>query len=160
MKKLSLHLKENIFFLLSLFLVLTFELVVENIGLNGAYLPNLVMCVVFSFAYLLPIPLWVIVISVTIGESFFSTTPALMSFLIICSYFILTKLVSIGGIRQRNFHIVIFVLSCIVVYSIKILWLFLNDLRPEVASILIKMLMTIIIFPLFYLVIGKLQKLL
>ncbi len=160
MRKLNLFFKENVYFLLFLFFALTIQLTIESLGLKNYYLPNIVLCIVFSFGYLHHIPLWVIAISVIICESFFSSAPVITSFLTILGYFLLTKFVSVGRIREKNYHIIIFILSCIVIYSTKILWLFLNDSNPEVSTILIKMLMTIIFFPIFYIITGKLHKLL
>ncbi len=155
----ELNFKRNSAFICILFFALSLELIAENIGVHGAFLPNFTLCIVFSFGYLKPISLWIVAIAVIVSESFFSTTPTLMSFLIILSYFTISFFVGKGGFRQRNFHVVIFLLFTIVIYSTKILWLFLNNMRPEVNFIMVKMLMTILFFPLFYISINKFLKL-
>ncbi len=155
----ELNFKRNIAFVSSLFCALSIELIAENLGVNGAFLPNVTMCIVFGFGYLKPISLWIVALAVIVSESFFSTTPTLMSFLIILSYFVISFFVGRGGFRQRNFHIIIFLLLTIVIYSTKILWLFLYNMRPEVNYIMVKMLMTILFFPLFYISINKFLKL-
>lgn len=142
-----------------MFLALVLELILKDIGINGSYLPNFIMCIVFSFAFHKKLPIWLVSIAVILGESFFSTTPVLMTLLILLGYVFIAKLIPKRDLKQRNFHIIIFMLICLVIYSTKILWLFVNDHRPEVSLMIIKMLVTIILFPLFYIFIGKFLRL-
>ena len=155
----ELNFKRYIFFIIILFAGLSIALLGENLGIKGSFLPNFTMCIVFSFAFLKPIPLWMVAIGVIISESFFSITPTLMSFLIILSYYIISFFVGKGGFRKRNFHKIIFILLTTVIYSTQILWLFTQEARLEVSMMVIKMLVTIIFFPLFYLSINKFLKL-
>ncbi|MDX2050163.1 MAG: hypothetical protein SFT93_03185 [Rickettsiaceae bacterium] len=155
MKKLSLSLYYQSYFLLNLFMALVFELLIESFGIMGAYLPNFIMCVVFSFAFLKPVPIWLVALGVVIGESFFSTTPALMTVLILIGYKFVTINCKNSNAQQRNFNFIIYMLIGMVIYSTKILWLYATEQRPEVSLMIIKMLVTIILFPIFYLITEK-----
>jgi len=158
MRLAELNFKNNIYFLIILFIAVSIELIVKNLGMSTYGMPNLIMCVVFSFAYLKRISIWTVFIGVFSSEAFFSTTPILMSILIMASYVYITKIIAKGSFKQRNFHIIVFMLISLVIYSIKILWLFMLDQRPEVTLILIKMLVTIIFFPLFYMATDNFLK--
>lgn len=150
--------KHHILFICMLFAALSFELILENLGVMGAYLPNFIMCIVYSFGFHKPVKIWIMAIGVIVGESFFSTTPELMEIMIISSYIFITLVLPRGGLRYRNFHIVVFILIATVIYSTKILYLYAVDLRPEVSLMIIKMLVTILLFPLFYYVTEKILK--
>ncbi|MDX1924461.1 MAG: hypothetical protein SFT91_04505 [Rickettsiaceae bacterium] len=156
----EMQLKHNMLFIMILVIALSSELILENLGIMGAYLPNFIMSIVLAYAFHKPVPLWIVASGVALGESFFSTTPALMTFLILISYIFISTILPKGSLRNRNFHIVIFILISMVVYSSKILWLYSIDQRPEVSLMTIKMLVTIILFPIFYIFVEKLIKLL
>lgn len=158
MKLSELNFKNNIYFIIILFISVSLELIVQNIGIKTYAMPNFIMCVVFSFAYLKQTSIWIVGLGVFLSEAFFSSTPALMTVLIITSYIFITRMLAKGCFKQRNFHIIIFMLISLVIYSIKILWLFMLDQRPEVTLILIKMLVTIIFFPLFYMATDNFLK--
>lgn len=154
----ELNFKHNIIYLSFLFVALSIELILQNMGVKASQMPNFVMCIVFSFAFIRPVPIWVVTISVIISESFFSTTPFLMASLILVLYFIIIKVLPRGDFNMQNVHFIVFMLIAMVAYSIKILWLYVTDQRLEVTLILIKMLVTIILFPLFYFLVKRISK--
>lgn len=154
------EIKHNLIFFIILFCALFFEYTLNSFGIGGKVIPNFVMCIVFSFAYSSrPVPIWFVAIAVLIGESFFSTTPALMSVAILVLYFFITYIMPITNKPYKNFDIISFMLITIVVYSLKILRIYTIDIEPDVFSILLRMVVTIITFPLFYFSIQKLVKL-
>jgi hypothetical protein len=159
MKLSKFNLKLNLLFIGSFFSFLSIDLIIQTIGVHGAYLPNFVLTVALSFAFHKPAKTWVAGLSIILSETFVSTTPGLMSFLIIFSYIFVAKTLPRGGLKYRNFHMVVFMLLTMVIYSFKILFLYFEIGSVEVSLMVIKMLVTIILFPLFYLIIEKFLKL-
>lgn len=153
------EIKHNSAFMTILFLALCTELALINIGVPGKLIPNFVMCVVFSFAYVKPVQLWLVTLSVIIGESFFSSTPTLMTLMILSLYSLITYHKTNFSLIEKNFHLVSFVLITLIVYSVKILWLVAIEFKPDLTFTIIKMLVTVLLFPLFYLSTAKIVKL-
>jgi hypothetical protein len=149
-KNIELELKHNSAFIGYLFSALCIELILINLGIPSKLMPNFVMCIVFSFAYVKPVPLWLVGLGVLVGESFFSSTPNLMIFMILSLYFFVTFMLKNPSNLHKNFHMITFMLITLVIYSVKILWLFASDFRPDVSYTLVKMIVTILLFPLFY----------
>ena len=151
--------KHNSTFMVFLFLALCTELILINLGIPGNLIPNFVMCIVFSFAYIKPVQLWLVTLAVIIGESFFSSTPILMAMMILSLYFFITYYKINSSTIQKNFHLLSFILITLIVYSIKILWLIAIEFNPDISFTIIKMLVTVLLFPLFYLSTTKIIKL-
>ena len=155
LKNVELELKHNSAFIGYLFSALCLELILINIGVPSKLMPNFVMCIVFSFAYVRPVPLWLVALGVVVGESFFSSTPNLMSFMILSLYFFVTYMLRNPSTIHKNLHMITFMLITLVIYSVKILWLYASDFRPDVSYTLVKMIVTILLFPLFYYIAEK-----
>jgi hypothetical protein len=159
MKMSKFDIRLNLLFIGTFFSFISIDLIIKSFGVYGTYLPNFVLSIILSFAFHKPIQLWLAALAIIIGESSVSTTPGLMSFLIIAAYIFVSRALPKGGLKYRNFHMIVFMLITIVIYSFKILYLYFEMQRVEVAIIIIKMLVTIIIFPLFYIFIEKFLKL-
>lgn len=159
MENIEFNIKHNSIFMSYLLAAVSFELLLISIGIPNKLMPNFIMCIVFSYAYIKPVPLWLIWIGVFTAESFFSTTPILMTIMILSLYFLIIFTISKQGLLSVNMHMISFLLITLVVYSVKILWLYANDFRPDVTFTIIKLLVTVILFPLFYISTTKLVKL-
>ncbi len=152
--------KNNILFILILSIVSLLELIVCGLGILSAYIPNSMLSIVLSFGFLNPPSLLVVVVCVILVDMVFFTDAILMHSSILVAYIFISSSVLKGNMKYRNFHIIFSWLITTVLYSTKILWLYLVDQRQDVILLAIKMLITIIFFPVFYLITGKLIKLL
>lgn len=138
------------------------QILLQAFGINQIFMPDLILSCIFSFAFggylIMPANLMLMTL---FFESFFTYNPALVTFLVTVSYYIITKTRLNYLTSEKLFCYIYFCCNLILIYLIKVIFLiFVQDIEVELLSLVTKILITIISFPLIFAIIEKITKLL
>ena len=150
-------LKNDILLLLFLSLGAVANASIESLGVPDLYLPNFFLSIIFSYIFISS-PTQLVVISLFGFRSLLQANSILEFCICVFSYYLIYEYRPKGIMQSKKLDIMIFSFMTLVLYSAKIFSIYIAASASNYLIILIKMLVTILLFPLFYLTINKIQK--